>query len=72
MSLEYKFDNRGTVQVRPVGSDKRSPCWYILATVGILALGLGIWLLFSGYLTPSDASTTHALSLRGKINEQTS
>ncbi len=72
MSLEYKFDNRGTVQVRPVGSDKRSPCWYILATVGILALGLGIWLFFSGYMTPSDASTTHALSLRGKINEQTS
>ena len=70
MSLEYKFDNRGTVQVRPIGSDKRSPCWYILATSLILLLITGIWLFFSGYLTPVDSSGTHALTLRGKMDEQ--
>ena len=70
MSLEYKFDHRGTVQVRPIGSDKRSPCWYILATLLILMLIAGIGLFFSGYLTPVDSSGAHAITLRGKMDEQ--
>ena len=41
MSLEYRFENRGTVQVRPTGSDKKSPCWYLLASVLLLLLIVG-------------------------------
>lgn len=70
MSLEYKFENRGTVQVRPTGSDRRNICWYILILVVIALLGTGIWLFFGGYLTPADSSGVHAMSLRGKMNEQ--
>lgn len=70
MSLEYKFENRGTTQVRPTGSDKRSPCWYMLVGVGLLALALGGWLFFSGYLTPVNSSGIHAITLRGKMDEQ--
>ncbi len=70
MSLEYKFENRGTVQVRPTGSDKRSPCWYMLAIAVLGLLGLAAWLFLGGYLTPLDSSSTHAMSLRGKIKEQ--
>ncbi|MBU0655246.1 MAG: hypothetical protein KJ914_08965 [Gammaproteobacteria bacterium] len=70
MSLEYKFENRGTVQVRPTGSDKRTPCWYMLLGVLLLLLALAAWMFFSGYLTPADSSGVHALTLRGKMNEQ--
>ena len=70
MSLEYKFENRGTVQVRPIGSDKRSPCWYILATLLILMLAVGVGLFLSGYLTPISSSGAHAITFRGKIDEQ--
>jgi hypothetical protein len=70
MSLEYKFENRGTVQVRPTGSDKRSPCWYMLAVAVLAMLGCAAWLFLGGYLTPLDSSSSHAMSLRGKIKEQ--
>ncbi|OQX13772.1 MAG: hypothetical protein BWK73_11325 [Thiothrix lacustris] len=71
MSLEYKFENRGTVQVRPTGSDKRSPCWYMLLSVLLLLTALAGWLFFSGYLTPANASSgIHAMTLRGKMDEQ--
>ncbi|EIJ35990.1 DUF6776 family protein [Thiothrix nivea] len=71
MSLEYKFENRGTVQVRPTGSDKRSPCWYMLIGTGLLMLAMLGWLFFSGYLTPVNSSGgIQALTLRGKMNEQ--
>ena len=44
MNLEYKFENRGTVQVRPVGcSVKRNACWYIMIATGVLLLAFG-WL----------------------------
>ncbi len=70
MSLEYRFDSRGTGQLRQVGSDKKSPCWYILgALLAVLAVA-GIWLLVQGYLLSTDSSGSHALSLRGKIDEQ--
>ncbi len=70
MSLEYKFENRGTVQVRPTGSDKRTPCWYMLAGILLLLLALTAWMFFSGYLTPVNSSGVYALTLRGKMNEQ--
>jgi hypothetical protein len=70
MSLEYRFDNRGTVQVHHTGSDKRSPCWYILASLLLLVLIVGGWLFFSGYLTPADSSGAPAMSVRGKLDEQ--
>lgn len=71
MSLEYKFENRGTVQVRPIGSDKRSPCWYMLFSTLVLILVAAAWLFLSGYMTPADASGgLHAATLRGKMNEQ--
>ena len=71
MSLEYKFENRGTVQVRPTGSDKRSPCWYMLVALLLLFTALAGWLFFSGYLTPASSSSgIHAVTLRGKMDEQ--
>lgn len=71
MSLEYKFENRGTVQVRPTGIDKRSPCWYMLIGVLLLLTALAGWLFFSGYMTPANASGgIHAVTLRGKMDEQ--
>lgn len=70
MSLEYKFENRGTVQVRPTGSDKRSPCWYILLSILLLLAVAAAWLFFSGYLTPADSTGVHAMTLRGKMDEQ--
>ena len=70
MALEYKFENRGTVQVRPTGSDKRSPCWYVLMAVLLLLLIVSLWLFISGYLTPADSSGIHAVTLRGKMDEQ--
>lgn len=70
MSLEYKFENRGTVQVRPTGSDRRNPCWYMLTLAVVAMLGLAAWLFLGGYLTPVDSSGAHAMSLRGKLNEQ--
>ncbi|MBJ6609734.1 MAG: hypothetical protein JG718_05180 [Candidatus Thiothrix moscowensis] len=70
MSLEYKFENRGTVQVRPTGSDKRSPCWYMLGAVLLLLLLLAAWMFVSGYLTPASSTGIHAMTLRGKMNEQ--
>lgn len=70
MSLEYRFENRGTVQVRPTGSDKRNPCWYMLIGTALLLLALLGWQFFSGYLTPANSSGFQALTLRGKMNEQ--
>ncbi|MFN3785527.1 MAG: DUF6776 family protein [Thiothrix sp.] len=70
MSLEYRFENRGTVQVRPTGSDKRSPCWYILIATVLLLLALLAWQFFSGYLTTADSTGVQALTLRGKMDEQ--
>ena len=70
MSLEYRFDSRGTGQLRQVGSDKKSPCWYILAALIAVLTIAGSWLLIQGYLLSADSSGSHALSLRGKIDEQ--
>ncbi|WP_287601805.1 DUF6776 family protein [Thiothrix sp.] len=70
MALEYKFENRGTTQVRPTGSDKRNPCWYMLIAALLLVLMMATWLFFSGYLTPVDSSGAHAVTLRGKMDEQ--
>lgn len=71
MSFEYKFENRGTVQVRPTGSDKRNPCWYMLLGVLLLSTALVGWFFFSGYLTPaSSTGGIHAVTLGGKMNEQ--
>lgn len=70
MALEYKFENRGTVQVRPAGSDKRSPCWYMLIASLLLLLAVVAWLFVSGYLTSADSTGVHAMTLRGKMDEQ--
>lgn len=70
MALEYKFENRGTVQVRPTGSDKRHPCWYMLIAALLLVSIMAAWLFFSGYLIPADSSGVHAVTLRGKMDEQ--
>lgn len=70
MSLEYKFENRGTVQVRHSSENKRNPCWYVFAGTLLLLLAVGGWLFFSGYLTPADSTGVQAMTLRGKMNEQ--
>lgn len=71
MSLEYKFDNRGTVEVHHTSEFKRSSCWYWFIGTLVLLLAAGGWLFFSGYLTPADGkSGVQALTLRGKMNEQ--
>lgn len=71
MTLEYRFENRGTVQVRPAGTDKRGPCWYMLVAAVLLLLSLLLWQFLSGYLSSADASGgIHALTLRGKMDEQ--
>lgn len=70
MSLEYRFENRGTVNVRST-EGKRSFCWHIFITTILLLAGLGAWLFFSGYLTSVDSEGgLQVTSLRGKMNEQ--
>lgn len=71
MSLEYRFENRSTVQVRPSQPEKRNPCWYVVIALGLVLFGLVGWMFFSGYFTPMDSTGAHALTLRGKMNEQT-
>ncbi len=72
MKMEYTFENRGTVQVRPVGgcSIRRNSCWYALLGMVLLLLALAGWLFFSGYLTPVNSLGIHAVTLRGKMDEQ--
>lgn len=69
MTLEYRFDHRGNVELQ--NGQKHSYCgWYLLCFV-LLQTGLVGWLYFSGYLTPLNAEgTVQALSLRGKMDEQ--
>ena len=70
MSLEYRFDHRGNVELQSAGS-KRSLCWLYFLLFILFQLGGGGWLYFSGYLTPIDSEgSVQALSLRGKMNEQ--
>lgn len=70
MSLEYRFENRGTVNVRST-EHKRSFCWHIFITTLLLLAGLVAWLFFSGYLTSIDSEGgLQVTSLRGKMNEQ--
>lgn len=69
MSLEYRIDHRGVVQLQT--ARQRNFCWPLLAILVLLLLLLAAWLYVSGYLTPVDSTTgTQALSLRGKVNEQ--
>lgn len=72
MKMEYTFENRGTVQVRPVGGSslRRNSCWYALLGMVLLLLALAGWLFFSGYLTPVNSLGIHAVTLRGKMDEQ--
>ena len=57
--------------MRPVGSDKRSPCWYMLIGMLLLLTALAGWFFLSGYLTPaSSTGVIHAVTLRGKMDEQ--
>lgn len=70
MSLEYRIDHRGVVQVQAA----RQPnlCWPLLTVLLLLLVVIAAWLYVSGYLTPVDSTNgTQALSLRGKMNEQT-
>ncbi|HPY38871.1 MAG TPA: hypothetical protein PLM98_00020 [Thiolinea sp.] len=69
MSLEYRIDHRGVVQLQT--ARQRHWCWPLLALVVLLLLVIAAWLYVSGYLTPVDSTSgTQALSLRGKMNEQ--
>ncbi|MGB1254732.1 MAG: DUF6776 family protein [Thiolinea sp.] len=70
MSLEYRFDHRGNVELQS-GRQKRSLCWLYFLLFILLQLGVATWLYFSGYLTPVDSEgSVQALSLRGKMDEQ--
>lgn len=70
MSLEYRIDHRGVVQLQ--AARQRNFCWPLLAVLLLLLLLIAAWLYISGYLTPVDSTTgTQAVSLRGKMNEQT-
>ena len=70
MSLEYRIDNRGVVQVQ--ATRKRSFCWPAFVLLLLLLALAATWLYFSGYLTPANAAGggLQAISLRGKMNEQ--
>jgi hypothetical protein len=69
MSLEYRVDHRGVVQLQV--ARQRSFCWPALILLLLLFVLAGVWLYFSGYLTPVDSGgSLQALSLRGKMNEQ--
>lgn len=70
MSLEYRFDRRGNVELQPTGQ-KRSLCWLYFILFVLLQFAVAAWLYFSGYLTPADSEgSVQAISLRGKMNEQ--
>jgi len=70
MSLEYRFDHRGNVELQPTGY-KRSLCWLYFLLFILFQLGVLAWLYSSGYLTPADSeNSVQALSLRGKMDEQ--
>lgn len=69
MSLEYRIDHRGVVQLH--AARQRNLCWPLLVFLVLFLFIITIWLYVSGYLTPADATnSTQALSLRGKMNEQ--
>lgn len=69
MSLEYRIDHRGVVQLQ--AARQRNYCWPLLILILLLLLVIAAWLYVSGYLTPVDSTNgTQALSLRGKMNEQ--
>ncbi|WP_298608654.1 DUF6776 family protein [uncultured Thiothrix sp.] len=69
MSLEYRIDHRGVVQLQ--AARQRNLCWPLLVVLLLLLLVVTAWLYVSGYLTPVDSTSgTQALSLRGKMNEQ--
>lgn len=69
MSLEYRIDHRGVVQVQ--AARRPSLCWPLLIALLLLLGVIAVWLYQSGYLTPIDSTDgTQALSLRGKMNEQ--
>ncbi|TXH67488.1 MAG: hypothetical protein E6Q83_17000 [Thiothrix sp.] len=69
MSLEYRIDHRGVVQLQ--ATRQRNWCWPLLGLLLLLLLVMAAWLYVSGYLTPIDSTRgTQALSLRGKMNEQ--
>lgn len=69
MSLEYRIDHRGVVQVQ--AARQRNVCWPLLVGLLLLLLVVMAWLYVSGYLTPVDSTNgMQAFSLRGKMNEQ--
>lgn len=69
MSLEYRIDHRGVVQLHT--ASQRNLCWPLLVVLLLLLLLGTAWLYVSGYLTPVDSTSgTQVFSLRGKMNEQ--
>ncbi len=69
MSLEYRFDHRGNVELQD--AHKRSYCWVYFLLFILAQAGLGIWLYFNGYLTPVDAGdNAQVISLGSKLNGQ--
>lgn len=69
MSLEYRIDHRGVVQVQ--AARRPSFCWPLLVALLLLLVVIAAWLYVSGYLTPVNSTDgTQALSLCGKMNEQ--
>ncbi len=70
MSLEYRFDHRRAVESQLVGR-KRNLCWLYFICFILLQLGAVLWCYLNGYLMPLNAQGgAHALSLRGKLDEQ--
>ena len=70
MSLEYRFDHRGNVELQSAPA-RRSLCWLYFVLFVLLQVGVLVWLYSSGYLTPADSRTSvQAISLRGKMDEQ--
>lgn len=70
MGVEYHFDHRGQVELKP-GKPKRSLCWLYFILFILLQAGLGGWLYLNGYLTPVDAVTGMAVpSLRTQLDRQ--
>jgi len=69
MSLEYRVDHRGHVELQAPRKRPRC-CFYLSLVLALLLLALG-WLIFNGYLLPSGSvGSLRAFTLHGQLTEQ--
>lgn len=69
MAIEYSYEE-GQIKLHSTDSKKKL-CWYLLIITLLALIGLVVWLFIRGYFVPANSDTPQAMSLRGKLNEQT-